>query len=198
MTDKANIPSEVTVAIQKATNVERGHAAHHKALIALVCMLAKMPDTDEALDVLTMYTLDRAEKSPDSLCTKATIKWLERHFGVHVTDKGTAKRGRTWEGKGFTLATREAAERMPWFDLAKELAFKVPGELSMTSVAAMAVRRNHAGAPMPTDEEVVQMFRSACADARKSAKTVEWFATFDAKLAAGEAERLDVEAPVTH
>lgn len=178
-------PSYIATAIRRATSVDKSQHSHHQALIAMIIAIAAMDD-DEALATLTLYTQNRVTKSPDSLCTKATFHWLDIHFGVRVADDGTAKRGRTWQGKGFTEETKKAAQAAPWYHQVRDLAFKIPTALNLNSLGAQAVKRAHMGEAMPTAEELYADFMSAVADARKNAKVAEWCADYDAKVAAGE------------
>jgi hypothetical protein len=186
-----NLPAYLTKAISAANKVDGSHKAHHRALIALIVGVYQLPESEQ-FEMLSLYTANRVEKSPDSLCTKATFAWFEEHFGIHVTKKGVAKKGRTWEGKGITETTKKAADAMPWAMLVKELAFKMPTALSMTAVASQAAKRQHAGGKLPTKDELYTAFMADVAAAKKNAKYLEWAAEFDTKLAAGEIDEADL------
>lgn len=189
-----NQPREVTVAIQKADNVERGQQAHHTALLGLIVLCANTPDVDDALATLTLYTSNRVTKAKDALCTKATFKWLERHFGIRVTDTGLAKRGREFEAKGFTLAARDAGAAEPWYTIARDMAFKVPGEISYKAIGAQIAKRVHAGDTVPSKDALYEGVLAAIAEAKRSTRFADWCAEFDVKVSTGEVERFDTAA----
>jgi hypothetical protein len=126
------------------------------------------------LSMLTEYARNRVEESPNSLCTAATFKWLSMHFGIRVTEEGEAKHSRDWSAKGFTSKTFEAARQMPWDKLAKELAFKIPSDISWSSAASSAAKLEHAGTPLPSEAEVYAAFKAAVKSYKDNDKFLEW------------------------
>ena len=181
---KSNVPEEVRVAIQKATNVDKSHAAHHDALILLSIAASNLPTDDEKLAFVSLYTSNRYEKSKESLCTLATYKWMELHFGINVKE-GVACKGRAWTGKGLNARTLAAAKAYPWFVHVKDLAFKMPA-LNLAGAAIMVARLEVTGVAAPTRDELFADFMMELVKARKTAGLVEWTAKYKAKVESGE------------
>lgn len=110
----------VDAAIVKARGVERSHAKHHQSLMVLVSQAARLESEIDMLAGLSMYMTNRVAESPDSLCTEATKRWLNTHFGLKIDKDGIVSRGRDWKGKGFNEATFSAARARPWYTIARD------------------------------------------------------------------------------
>lgn len=110
----------VDAAIVKARAVERSHAKHHQSLMVLVSQTAKLDSEMNMLAGLSMYMVNRIAESPDSLCTEATKRWLNTHFGVKVDKDGIVSRGRDWKAKGLNETTFAAARDRPWYAIARD------------------------------------------------------------------------------
>lgn len=110
----------VDAAIVKARMVDRSHSKHHQSLMTLVSQAAKLESELEMLAGLSMYMTNRIAESPDSLCTEATKRWLNTHFGLKIDKEGVVSRGRDWKGKGFNETTFEAARKRPWYAIARD------------------------------------------------------------------------------
>lgn len=186
---KSNVPAEIHAAILKANGVDRSQKAHHVSLVAMMRAAVMLAD-DDALAFVSLYTSDRAEKSADSLCTLATNKWLELHFGIHVKD-GVASKGRTWTGKGITEATVIAGKAYPWYVHVKDLAFKMPTGINLKAAAVIAARLEVTGEAVPTKDDLWSAWQLELAAARKSASLVAWTATYQAKVESGEIKIAD-------
>lgn len=184
---------EVREAVKAARSVDRSHAGHHKTVMELMAACAK-PDAP-FLTMLSEYGINRIQESPESLCTQATIKWLEVNFGIRITKEGEAKRGREFDAKGFTVETFEAARQKPWYDLAKEMAFKVPTAISWAAAASTALKVAYAeGSAIPTAEEVYAEFMGEVEKLKKGTGFAKWKAEFDKRK--GEEGPTDIVEPV--
>jgi hypothetical protein len=189
---ETNIPKEVSTAIERANNVDTGQQAHHIALLAMLAAARKLPD-DEVFPMISLYTMNRHEGSPVQsdgkrkygLCTNATFKWLETHFGIHVRE-GVAQRGNTWQGKGFTDDTFERARAYPWFAMANDMAFKVPAKVDFASAATAQARLEVTGETPMTDAQVLEAWKLAMKAARNSKKLEAWANKYQDKVAKGE------------
>jgi hypothetical protein len=209
-TAKTNVPKEIGAAIRAAAKVGTAQAEHHRALLDIMTAASRM-NADDVFPYLTLYTSTQHETTGEdktidgkitrvySLCTNATFKWLEVHFGIRV-NKGIASRGREWTAKGINEQTYARAKVYPWFALANDAAFKMPSETSFSSAASTEAKRERLGEPPLTDAEVLAMWRADIQKARASAKVSDFMATYNAKVASGdikvyEPKRLEVAAP---
>jgi hypothetical protein len=182
--ESRNVPGELIAAIKAANGVERSLKAHHHALVALIVVVARMA-IEDALETLTLYTIDRHAKSPDTLCTKATSAWLRKHFGIEVRE-GVARRASDFDEKGFSVATLNAAKAEPWYELAKALAFKVPTTLSVSAIASQMLKMKYAGAELPDAETLYAEVRAEMVRQARGERFVAWTAEYEARAKAGK------------
>ena len=183
---KSNFPTEVKAAISKAGSVETSQKGHHTAMMAMISVANTLP-SEEVMPYLSLYTANRHEKAKDTLCTVATNKWLEVHFGIHVKD-GVAGKGREFEAKGIDEVTHAKAKAYPWYAMAKDMAFKLPTPINLKAAATMQLRLEITGEKPLTDKQVLEAWKLARKEVEGSTKLLEWEAAYKAKVEAGEIE----------
>lgn len=190
MTIENNVPVELTNAIDAADAVDNSHRGHHQALVVFVVYLSTLP-IDDAISVLNLYVDNRRTKSPKSLCTRSTIVWLTTHFGFRITEDGIVKRGKNFDQKGLTAKALDAAKAKPWYDIANDMAFKVPSGINLTGAAVVEARLEITGKAPITKDELWAQFKADLVKARNSEKQQAWKSEYEDKLASGE-----VKAPI--
>jgi hypothetical protein len=183
----------VTNAINAANSVERSQSKHHGALVSLIVACASMSEAD-AFATLSLYTVNRFAKAPDTLATKATNAWLEKHFGVFVNKDGVAQKGKTWTGKGFTVECLDRAKAEPWYNLARDLAFKVPAKIALMAAASSAARLQHTGTPLPSKDELYAEFIKDVASVKAGSGHAKWVAEYNARKEAGTLPQAEIKA----